>query len=156
MRGVPERAPLLQIGAVFGGFLLGPLAGLRLAMVLAPGSDLVQSLSVFAFAGVFAGGLVVWSGLGIVRVVLSALGRILRRRRLGAAITTSDRIVPPGYRAFLVLGPLIAAPVGLVAGVVSDVSVLAGGAAWALAGWAYGWALWWAAHAGYLPFPEPE
>jgi hypothetical protein len=98
---VPERAPLLQIAAVFAGFPLGPLGGLGLAMLLTPNSDLVQSLSVFALAGVFATGLLVRMGLGIVAVV-------------------------------------------------------AGAVVWTLAGLAHGWSGWWAAHAGYLPFPEPE
>ena len=161
IRAVPERAPLLQIGTVFGAFLLGPLAGLRLAMLLTPESELVQSLSVFAFAGVLVAGMVLWMGFGIVSVVLSALGRIVPGRVPGRAPgpsspTAADRIVPPGYRSFVVLGPVLVGPVGVLAGVVSDLSVVAGGLAWGLAGLAYGWALWWAAHGGYLPFPEPE
>lgn len=157
IRAVPERAPLLQIGTVFGAFLLGPLAGLRLAMLLTPESGLVQSLSVFAFAGVLVAGMVLWMGLGIVAVVFSALGSIVRGRAPGReGLTAADRIVPPGYRSFVVLGPVLVGPVGVLAGLVSDLSVVAGGLAWGLAGLAYGWALWWAAHGGYLPFPEPE
>lgn len=157
VRVVPERAPLLQIATVFAGLLLGPLGGLRLAMLLTPDSDLVQSLSVFAFVGVFATGLLVWMGVGVVTVVLASLRHIVRGRRPGAeSLTAGDRIVPPGYSAFVLLGPLIACPVGLLAGLVSELSVVTGVVAWALAGLAYGWSLWWVARAGYLPFPEPE
>jgi len=157
IRVVPERSAAVQIGTVFGGFLLGPLVGLRLAMILTPGSDLVQTLSVFAFAAVFVSGILIWAGLGIVAVVVSVLLKLARGRPPGPeGLTGGERIVPPGHRAFVLAGPLLTAPVGALGGLLTELSVLGGVAAWSAAGLAYGWLLRRAARTGYLPFPEPE
>jgi hypothetical protein len=59
MRTVPERSGGLQVLTVLGGFLLGPFCAVRLGAVLTPGSQIVQTVAPFAFASVFAGGIVV-------------------------------------------------------------------------------------------------
>jgi hypothetical protein len=46
--------------------------------------------------------------------------------------------------------------VGLLAGAVTALGLVQATAAWGLLGAGYGTLLWWAAHNGYLPFPEPE
>jgi len=102
MRVVPARPAWAQIGTVFGSFLVGPYLGLQTALLLTPGLDVVQTVSVFAFGLVVGGG------------------------------------------------------VGVLAGLVSDLSVWMGAGVWALVGLAYGYALQTAAHHGCLPFPEPE
>jgi hypothetical protein len=157
MRVVPERSPWMQIVAVFGGFLLGPYMGLRLSVHLAPGSELVQTVSSFGFALVFVGGTLVWAGMGIVTVVAGALWNLLRGRRPGPeGLRSSDRTVPPGYRAYPAFGVALGLLVGIVAGAATDLSLLAAAAIWSTAGLAYGFLLSTAAHHGYLPFPEPE
>lgn len=157
MRLVPERPASLQILTVFGGLLLGPWAALRTGLYLAPESDLVHTASVLGFALVFVGGTLFWAGLGIATVVLGGLWNLVRGRRPGpASLGTSDRIVPPGYRAYPVLGCGAGLLVGLLAGAVTDLPIRTAAAVWALLGLVYGGLLWAAAHHGYLPFPEPE
>lgn len=157
MRVVPERSPWLQIVTVFGGFLLGPYTGLRIGLALTPESDLVQTMSVFGMALIFVGGLLLWMGLGIVTVVVSFLWRVVRGRRPGPAkLDAADRLVPPGYRAFVIVGVVMGALVGLLAAVATDLTLAPALSVWTLAGLAYGLVLWTAAHHGYLPFPEPE
>jgi hypothetical protein len=157
MRVVPRRSPWLQLSTVLAAFLLGPLGGLRLAMALAPEADVVQTLSVFAMAAVFMGGTLLWMGLGIAVVVGKALWSLIRRRRPGpAGLTATDEPVPPGYRAYPVLGLVIGGTMGLIAGVLTPLAVTTAIVAWLGLGVAYGAALWAAAHHGWLPFPEPE
>ena len=157
MRVVRRPSPWLQLVTVLGAFLLGPLAGLRLATALAPGADVVQTLSVLAMAAVFVGGSLLWMGLGIAVVVVRGLWSLVRGRRPGpASSTASDELVPPGYRAYPILGVLIGGTMGLIAGVATPLSVPAAVGAWLGLGIAYGAALWAAAHHGWLPFPEPE
>jgi hypothetical protein len=157
MRLVPERSPWLQLATVFGAFLLGPWAGLQTGLYLVPESDFVQTVSVFAFALVFVGGTLVWSGIGIGSVVLSFLWSLVRGRRPGpVSPQPSDRFVPPGYRAYIVLGFCAGGVVGLLAGIATEMTILGAVAAWTVVGALYGLLLWAAAHHGYLPFFEPE
>jgi hypothetical protein len=156
MRVVPERSPLAQIAVVFGGFFVGPWTGLRLAIALTPESDLVQTASVFGFALVFAGGMLLWAGFGIVTVVFGALVSLVRGRRPGLdSPRITDRTVLPGYRAFPVMGLVFGLLLGLLAALATELTLLTATAAWTFAGLGYGLALWAAAHHGYLPFPEP-
>jgi hypothetical protein len=156
MRRVPQRSPWLQLVTVFGAMLLGPWAGLRTGLYLVPESDLVQSVSVFAFALVFVGGTLLWAGIGIVTVVLGGLWRLARGRVPGpASLRPSDRIVPPGYRAYVVLGCGAGVAVGLLAAAVTQLTIPVATAAWTGVGALYGLLLWAAAHHGYLPF-DPE
>lgn len=142
---------------MFGAFLLGPLGGLRLGMALAPGSDLVQTLSVFAMAAVFVGGTLLWMGLGIAVVVAKGLWSLMRLRRPGPpGLTAAEEPVPPGYAAYPLLGVSIGGTVGLVAGVATPLPVITAIGAWLALGIVYGGALGAAAHHGWLPFPEPE
>lgn len=156
MRVVPERSPSLQILTAFGGFLVGPLVALRVSAVLAPESDLVQTASVVAFAAIFAGGAVIWLGLGIAAVVVSFFWNLLRGRAPGApSLGQGDRLVPPGYRVFIVLGGAVGLAVGVLAGLATEQSLALATATWTLLGLGYGAFLWVAAHHGYLPFgPE--
>jgi hypothetical protein len=157
MRVIPERSPWAQLAAVVAGFFVGPFSGLRLALWLAPDSDLVQTVSVFAFASVFVGGMLVWMGLGLVVVVVSGLANLVRGRRPGPpSLRSGDRIVPPGYRSFVILGFLLGCATGLLAGLATGLSVGAAVLAWASVGIGYGLLLSAAAHFGLLPFPEPE
>jgi hypothetical protein len=157
MRLVKERPPLLQILVVFGGFLVGPWASLQASLYLVPDSDLVQTVSVFAFTLVFVGGTLFWAGFGIASVVVAAVWRLVRGRLPGSpAPDAGDRIVPPGYRIYLILGCGAGLAVGLLAGVATDLTIETAMATWTMMGAAYGWLLWLAAHHGYLPFPEPE
>jgi hypothetical protein len=156
VRVVPERSAGLQLVAAFGGFLAGPFVALRMSMTLAPESELVQSVSVLAFAAIFAVGALVWLGFGFAAVALSFFWHLLRGRRTPAAsLAPSQRIVPPGYRAFVVTGGLLGLLVGVLAGLATDASVGVALAAWTALGLAYGLLLWAAAHHGYLPF-DPE
>ena len=157
MREVPERAAWTQLATVFGGFLVGPYLGLKTALLLTPDSDLVQTLSVFAFALVFVGGVLLWMGVGVLTVVASALFKLVRGRMPGpTSLDRKNRVVPSGYRSFVVLGVFLGGGVGVLAGIVSELSVWMGGGVWSLVGFGYGYALRTAAHYGYLPFPEPE
>jgi hypothetical protein len=153
MRRVPERSPWLQLATVFGAFLLGPWAGLQTGLLLAPQSDVVQTVSVFAFALVFLGGTLVWTGVGIASVVLGGLWNLVRGRWPGpASLQPSDRFVPPGYRAYIVLGCGAGGAVGLLAGIVTGLTIFEAAAAWTVVGALYGLLLWAAAHHG-SPMP---
>jgi hypothetical protein len=156
VRTAPARSGWLQIATVFGGFLLGPFSALRVSLRLVPESDLVQTVSVFAFALVFVGGTLLWMGLGIAAVVFGALLSLLRGRLPGATVARSERLVPPGYGAYVGLGAVIGAAVGLLAGLATGLTVLWALGVWTVLGLAYGLVLWMAARHGYLPFPEPE
>lgn len=144
------------MGAVFGGFLVGPFAALQLARGLTPGSELVETLGVLAFALIFVGGMLLWMGIGIATVAASFFWKLLRGKspRAGAPEPT-DQVAPPGYRSFVILGVVLGGLVGLVAGVGTDLSIMTAAAVWGLAGLGYGALLWAAAHYGYLPFVEP-
>ncbi|MDH3427690.1 MAG: hypothetical protein OEM23_04570 [Gemmatimonadota bacterium] len=157
MRVVRRRSPWLQAATVLGGFFVGPYCAFLLSSVLVPDSELVQGVSVFSFFLVFVGGSMLWMGLGVATVVLGASWSLVRGRGLPRAPSgPSSSLVPPGYKAYVILGPLIGAAVGLLAGVASEMRLLAAVGLWGLLGLAYGLALWAAAHNGYLPFPEPE
>lgn len=157
MRLVPERSPFLQIVSVFGGFFVGPWAALQAGLYLVPESGLVHSVGVLAFALIFVGGTLLWTGVGIASVVVSGLWRLARGRRPGPpSLQPSDRIVPPGYRAYVFLGPAAGAAVGLLAGVATDLSIVGAFSVWTILGTLYGLLLWAAAHHGYLPFFEPQ
>jgi hypothetical protein len=156
MRVVEERSRWLQIVAVFGGFFIGPFVALRVAMRLVPESDLVQTIGVLAFAAVFAGGAAIWLGLGLAAVVVRFFASLVRGRPPAPeALGSNDRLVPPGYRAFVVLGLGAGLAVGVLAGVATELSLPVATATWTLLGLGYGLLLWAAAHHGYLPF-DPE
>ena len=156
MRVIPVRSPWLQLVVVFGGFLAGPFAALGVATALTPDSTFVQSLSVMAFALIFAGGSLLWLGLGFAAIAMGFLWNAARGRPPAPALVgRSDRVVPPGYRGYVVLGVVVGLLLGLLAGLVTELSLLVAVAVWTLLGWAYGALLWAAAHHGYLPF-DPE
>jgi hypothetical protein len=157
MRVVPERSPGLQILTTFGGFFVGPFSALKVGALTAPDSELVQTVGVFAFGLAFLAGTLLWMGWGIATVVLGAVRALVRGRpRRPAGATSADRLVPPGYRAYVVVGALAGCAVGLLAGLLTEWTVLSAMGAWGALGTGYGLLLCTAAHHGYLPFPEPE
>lgn len=157
MRIVPERSLWAQLATFLAAMILGPVVALGLALMLAPASDLVHAASVIGFGAVFVGGLLVWMGIGVVTVAAGFFANLVRGPRPGAkGLAETERAVPAGYRAFALLGAVLGGSVGLLAGVVTPMSVPAATIIWGTAGVAYGAALSLAAHTGYLPFPEPE
>lgn len=157
MRAVPDRPWWAQLLTALAAMIGGPLLGLQMASALAPGSEVTQILGVLGFAAVLVAGAVLWMGLGIVTVVAGGLWKLVRGRSLRPeGLAAGETMVPPGYKVFLVLGPLFGGFVGLSAGLLSDLTVISAVAIWTGAGFGYGAALWLAAHHGYLPFPEPE
>ncbi|HSW31626.1 MAG TPA: hypothetical protein VLH75_19220 [Longimicrobiales bacterium] len=157
MRTVPERSPWAQLVVAVLLLVGGPWGALELAQASAPSSRLVQSLAPLAFAGILAGGLLLWMGMGMVWVAGRFLWRVARGRNPRPDVPrASKRLVPPGYRAFSVLGVAAGAVLGMLCAVLTDWTLAPALALWMGSGAAYGSALWGAAHQGYLPFPEPE
>ncbi len=158
MRVAPERGPWAQVLTVLLAFATGPALGVGLARLMTPESALLEVLSPVAFVLVFIAGLMAWMGLGIAAVVGAALWDLVRGRglRRGRGAAEGGRLVPPGYRAFAILGPVAGCLVGVAAGLATELSVWVAVGAWGVAGLGYGLALRAAAHHGYLPFPEPE
>lgn len=154
---VPTRSPALVLASVVASFAGGPALGAFVAHWSAPGSELAQVVSPLAFALAFAGGLMLWFGIGALSVVHGALRRGLRGRgnRRRPSRPATQRI-PPGYGVFLP----VALGLGLLAGVIGGLVPQAASfwlscAAHLAAGAAYGSALRALARHGYLPFPEP-
>lgn len=157
MRTVPERPALLTFGVLIAAMMAGPFLGLQIGERVAPDSDFAQSVGMLAFPLTFFGGLFLWMGIGIVRVVWAALRNLARGGPPRAVrLERGQALVPPGYGAFVALSLLLPGGAGLLAGLASDAAVLTTVPTYAMAGGAYGAALWWLAHHGYLPFPEPE
>lgn len=160
MRIVPERPAALQIGAVFGLFVLGPWAALQASRILAPESEIVHTASALAFVLVFVVGTLSWAGIGALALVPGALRNHLRRGTAtppaSAPSGATGTVVPPGYRAYVVLGCANGFMVGVLAGIVTDLTIPRATLAWMLVGASYGLLLWAAAHHGYLPFRDPE
>lgn len=157
MRVVPERSTGATFFVLIGAFVSGPFLGLQLGAHLVADSELAQVLSVMVFPLSFFLGLVFWMGFGIFRVVLGAIRSLLRGGPLAAArLETDQTLVPPGYGAFVVIALVLTTLAGTIASVVSAASVLVAVPVYAAVGGSYGLALWWLAHHGYLPFPEPQ
>lgn len=160
MRHVPERRASLQIAAVFGLFVLGPWAALQASRILAPGSEIVHTASALAFVLVFVGGTLAWAGMGALALIPHGLRNHLRRWTAEPPASPPSgppgMVVPPGYRAYLVLGFAAGVMVGVLAGIVTDLTIVRATVAWVLVGGSYGLLLWAAAHHGYLPFRDPE
>lgn len=160
MRHVPERPASLQLGAVLGLFFLGPWAALQMGLILAPGSEIVHTASALAFVLVFVVGTLAWAGIGAMALIPRALRNHLRRGKAAppasAPSESPGTVVPPGYRAYVVLGVAAGVMVGLLAGIVTVLTIPLAMLAWVLVGASYGLLLWAAAHHGYLPFRDPE
>ena len=157
MRTVPERPAIVTFLVLFACFLGSPFLGFFLGQRFAPGSDVAQLASIFAFPLSFFGGLVLWLGLGVLAVVWKGLRSLFRGRAPRAArVGKSEVLVPPGYGSFVFLSLLFCGLAGLMVGLLSSTSVLEALAVYCAAGAFYGFALRLLAHHGYLPFPEPE
>jgi len=157
LRTVPDRPALLQLATVFGGFFVGPAAGLLLSATLAPGSGLVQTASVLGFVLVFVGGTLIWAGFGAAGLVVSAFRALAGRggaRR--SAAERDQRVAPRGYGAYVLLGAVVGISLGVLCALTTDLSLGTAAASWTFTGLAYGLSLWAAAHHGYLPFLEPD
>jgi len=156
MRTVPERPVLATFGVMVVALFSGPFLGLVLGRQVAADSDLAQAVTVLAFPIAFFLGLLFWMGLGIVKMVFTAI-RILLGGRLPASADTdkSETLVPPGYGSFVVVSIIATAGAGLVTAMASEATAAVTLPVYVLAGAGYGGALWWLAHSGYLPFPEP-
>ncbi|HSG50221.1 MAG TPA: hypothetical protein VLA43_20510, partial [Longimicrobiales bacterium] len=148
MRVVPERSPWALIATTLVLMCAGPVVGLALAVFLAPDSDVVQVLSPLAFGVTFVGGLFLWMGVGIVAVVGRFFVLLARGRLRAEAPKRTERLVPPGYRIFPVLGGVLGLGMGLLAGLLTPLTVMVAAGAWTAAGAAYGWVLRQAAHEG--------
>jgi len=135
----------------------GPVLGATVAHWVAPGSEIAQAVSPFAFALAFVGGLLLWFGFGVVSAVAKGLYRLLRGRwRLPAPMSPGTELVPSGYGGFLPVGLCLGLVAGVVAGLVPQSTSFWGAcAAHVAAGGAYGGLLRGLARHGYLPFPEP-
>ena len=160
MRHVPERPAALQIGVVFGLFFLGPWAALQASRFLAPESEIVHTASALAFVLVFVVGTLSWAGIGAIALIPGSLRNHLRRGTAASPVSApsgpTGLVIPPGYRAYVVLGFANGFMVGVLAGIVSDLTIPRATLAWVLVGASYGLVLWAAAHHGYLPFRDPE
>jgi len=108
---------------VFGGFLLGPYGALHVSLLLAPGSDLVQTVAVFTFALILIGGTLLWAGLGIAAVVARALMGLLRGRLPSWPAGASERVVPPGYGLYVGFGAGFGVLVGVVTGIATALTL---------------------------------
>ena len=156
MRYVPARSSSTTFGMLVSCFASGPLLGLLLSRVLAPGSELAEVVSIFAFPSGYFVALLAWLGFGVLAVALGTLRSLLRGRKPGSSEPGSgDVIVPPGAGAFVIFGSLFAAGAGVIAAASSERSALLVMATYLAAGLGYGWALRALAYRGYLPFPEP-
>ena len=157
MRSVPERNPGLTLLVLIGVFFVGPFLGMGLADRLAPDSELSQLVSALAFIGVLLGGLLFWFGWGVAAVVVGGLWRLVRGKVPKAAdFDRGAALVLPGYGAFVTLSLLLPGAAGLLVSGVGEASLLLVIGCYLGVGAAYGGALWWLAHHGYLPFPEPQ
>jgi hypothetical protein len=158
MEAVPARSPALVMATVFGGFVAGPLLGFGLSHGLAPGSELAAVASPLALVLTFAGGMLLWFGLGVVTVIGGGLLRMLRGRApWKRAVRPDEEAVPSGHGAFLFLGVGLGLAAGVVVGSASpaNASFAFVCIAHTAVGAAYGGALRELARRGYLPFPEP-
>jgi hypothetical protein len=111
-------------------------------------------VSALVFPVVLFGGMVLWLGFPVLSLVLELLLCLLRREWPSRA--AADEIpVPPGHRAFIVLGASAGCLAGVVAHVGSvDWSLLAAMLVYGLAGAGYGLLLDRLGRFGLLPFPE--
>lgn len=156
MRTVPERSNAVRIVTILVAIFAGPAVANFVAPTLSPGSALVEFFAPFSFAFVLVAGIFFWIGLGIVTVLSGGLIQMARGQRSELRVEEGDRLVPPGYVAFVVLGGLVGGVLGVAGGLLSDAGIVPSLAGWLALGLGYGGALWLAAHHGYLPFPEDE
>ena len=157
MRTVPDRPASVHVLTVLGCFFLGPVLGILLSTALTPDSVVIQAFAPFAYAGIFFFGVLAWVGLGIVALVLALVrGVFSRKAREKIRSSAQGRMVPPGYRSFVVLGGLVGGVLGLAGAWLSSGTVATVAAPFFGVGRAYGALLWASAHHGYLPFPDDD
>ena len=143
----PSWLVALSLVVAFGA---GPILGMWLAHVLAPGSMVADATGMFAFPLAFAAGLQAWLGFAIFSAVLH-----LFRRRARQTLPTRGPDVPPGSFVFVPLCITAGLVAGLVVGWMSDTqTMLTSLMAHVSVGALYGAAVWRLARSGYLPFPD--
>jgi hypothetical protein len=141
---------MLSMLGVFGS---GPLLGIGLARLLAPGSFVAESIGMFAFPLAFVVGLQAWLGFAIFAAV-AGFGRRLLSKKL--AQHTGPSAAPPGSFVFVPLSVGAGLLAGIVVGLVSETHALMTSVLlYVAAGIVYGSVVWQLARSGYLPFPEP-
>jgi len=157
VRTVPDRSTAVQILTILTSFLAGPLAAYSLAPRLSPGSGFIQAIAPFSLASVLFFGILLWVGLGVITVLTGGLLRKAKGKGpAGQTVAPEHRLVPPGYRSFIVLGGLVGGTMGTIGAVLTTGSFATAFFGWLGLGLAYGTVLWSAAHHGYLPFPDDD
>ena len=157
MRIVPERSRLVQALSVIALFVAGPVAARGASATLSPNSAVVAAVAPFGFGLVMFFGILFWVGLGIVTVLTGGIVQLARGRApVGRAMGPDERLVPPGYLSFVVLGGVVGTTLGVLGAVLSDASPLRSLSGWLGLGLTYGAGLWAAARSGFLPFPEED
>jgi hypothetical protein len=145
-----------QVAATFGVFFGGAGAGIALARVVAPGSDVAQFVAFLVLPLALATGFQLWLGAAIV-LLLPRLVRAIRRREWRAdVVTPAEEIhdVPPGHGAFVVTGTGWGAAAGLIVGFLpSASSFIAAAGAFVALGLGYGLLTRALARRGLLSFP---
>lgn len=157
MRTVPERSNAVRILSVLVAFIAGPLSAYHMAPLLSPDSGFVHAIAPLVFALIMFFGILLWIGLGVIKVLMGGFRHKARRKEtIDQPETSGRRLVPPGYKSFIVLGILIGTLLGIIGGVLSSASFSSALVGWIGLGLAYGMLLWLGAHHGYLPFPDDD
>lgn len=156
MRTVPARPLAVQLLGVVGALVAGPLLASLLSPRLSPGSGVIAAVAPMLFGLVLFFGILLWVGLGLFTALLAGLGRLVRGARFAQSTGAGERLVPPGYLAFVLLGGLAGLGLGVAGALLSPAALLPSIGGWLAAGLGYGALLWGAAHWGYLPFPEED
>jgi hypothetical protein len=137
-------------------FLGGGLAGLALAVWLAPDSGIAAAAGLLALPAAFVAGLYVWLGLALIttliRLILPRRGAVARPETLAAA-----RDPRRGSGAFLPFSVLAALAAGLIVGVLpSSRSFLLSITCFLALGIAYGRLLAGSVRSGRIPSPDAD
>lgn len=155
--GAEIRRFLAQIVTTAVVFFGGAGAGMALARVIAPGSQVAEMVAFFALPLALVTGFQLWLGAAIV-LLLPRFVRAIRRREWRADVPTpAEELleVPPGHAVFVVTGTGWGTAAGLLVGLVPSASSFAGAAgAFAMLGVGYGLLARTLARRGLLPFPD--
>lgn len=172
--GPPEgfviRPAKVQVGAIVGAAIVGPLAGITIARWVAPGSEFATFVGFIALPMVLGAGYAVWRAIiasllfrGISRGLMRAIYQILVKRERPSA----DEVLPDAARvatflqesvrasaAFTRVGYLIGITAGLLLAIAAPGSRLMAFVLMFVACALYGRGLAHLARDGYLPMPD--
>ncbi len=146
-----EKSPVLSFFVVLIMSFGGAGAGVGLAHLLAPDSEIAHALGFIAFAGAFLASMALWQGIALIFLLVKFLFRLSKGRR----VQTREALVALRRKA-LVMPPVcffIIVPAGPVIGWLGGSFLLATGV-FALAGLTYGLAMWGLAQRDLLPLME--